>query len=60
MSGGGCERGSGRTEEGSGELDAEELEEGRGVEGRVYEAGVVERRACHCGGEEEGGMRGLL
>lgn len=39
----------GHTEDRSGELDVEKFEEGRGVEGRVYEAGMVERRASHCG-----------
>lgn len=54
-----CERWRGRTDNGSGELDVEELDESRGVEGRVYEAGVVERGACHCGGEEEADMTSL-
>lgn len=49
----GVDDGRGHTEDRSGELDAEQLEECRGVQGRVYEAGVVERGASHCCGEEE-------
>lgn len=59
MSRGGCEEWGGHTDDGSGELDVEELEKRRGMDSRVYEAGVVEGRARHCGGEEKGGMTGL-